>query len=150
MKKFFAIIICLTLICALFSACVPHQHEVNYDDYCKTCDYDFAKTLVLQSDGSFKSEEQSFEDNYHYSFNLVGDGQTKVKFVFTSLYRNVTVSSIKIQAEGRDTVLLPITHIGNPFSELEYDGTFIKGVTYRITVDTVSGGRGYLLLLPIS
>lgn len=149
MKKIFAILICLILVCATSLGCVPHQHEVDYDDYCKTCDYDFAKTLVLQQDGSFVSEEQSFNDNYHYSFNLVGNGQTKMKVVFTSLYRNITISSITIKAEGRDTVSLPTIYMGDSFSELQYDGTFEDGVAYRITISTATGGRGYLSLLPV-
>ena len=147
LSKIISLALCVVCL-MLFSACIPHEHELYYNDYCRTCDYDFAKTLVLQNDGSFVAEEQSFNDNFHYSFNLVGNGETGFKFVFTSLYREITVYGITIVADGEDTVLLPLVAM-DPFSELEYDGTFKEGVKYRITVNTKDGGRGYLSLLPL-
>ena len=146
-NKIISLTLCLISF-MLFSACIPHEHELNYNDYCKSCDDDFAKTLVLQQDGSFVAEEQSFNDNFHYSFNLVGNGESGFKFVFTSLYREISVYSIKIVAEGEDNVILPLVAT-DPFSELEYGGTFKKGVKYRIAVNTKGGGRGYLSLLPL-
>lgn len=148
MKKLiiiFSFILCLS--CALFVGCVPHIHEENYDNYCKTCDYDFAKTLVLQSDGSFVAEEQSLESR-NYSFNIVGNGKTGFKFVFTSLYGHVTMHQISIACEDGTKVFLPLTAM-DPFSELEYDGELKQGVKYRITVSFAEGGRGYLSVLPL-
>ncbi len=149
MKNIFSIIsLVLILSCILFAGCAPHQHVENYDNYCKTCDYDFAKTLVLQNDGSFVAEEQSLTQNKNYAFNLVGNGEGGWKFSFISLYGEVTFYQIKIVGDDKTEVNLPLMAM-DPFSELEFDGQFKQGVKYRITVGVKTSGRGYLSVLPI-
>lgn len=142
MKKLLVFLptLCLSAICLLSTACVPHVHQFDDHCYCKECGFDNATPMQELSNGAYASTSDYYEKNQVYAFNLTGNGKTSYQFVLASTTENATFITLYIYKNGNLDKALPEIRL-DEISTLDYEYTFEEGIKYRIEFTATSNGR---------